>query len=147
MKHQVNVHPVVDGLAAYSWRLLVIAAALGGSLWLAGQIWVVFVPLIVALFLARILSPPTAWLRSRGAPPALAAAAALVSFLFVLGAAFGAIGVAVANEFADLGPTVSEAVDDVERWLVDDSPLELDQAKVDRFRREGSKAIGESLRT
>jgi len=141
------VHPVVHGMAAYSWRLLVIAAALASALWLAGQVWVVFVPLIVALFLARILAAPAAWVRARGVPPALAGAAALVGFLVVLGAVLGLVGVAVAKEFADLGPTVSQAVDDLQRWLVDDSPFEIDRAQVDRFRSEAGKAIGESLRT
>ncbi|MDQ3944278.1 MAG: AI-2E family transporter [Actinomycetota bacterium] len=142
----MSVHPVVDGLAAYSWRLLVIAAALGGALWIIGRVWVAFVPLVVALFLARILSVPAAWLRTRGLPAALAAAAALVGFLFLLGGLSTVIGMAVANEFADLGPTVSEAIDDLERWLVEDSPFDINAADLDRFRREASNLIGESLR-
>jgi predicted PurR-regulated permease PerM len=144
--HRVSVHPVVDGLAAYSWRLLVIAAALGGVLWIVGRVWVAFVPLVVALFLARILTVPAGWLRTKGVPSALAAAAALVGFLFVLGAVSAVIGAALANEFADLGPTVSRAVDDLERWLVEDSPFDIDPAQVDRFRMEASRAIGGSLR-
>ena len=142
-----RVHPAVDRLAAYSWRLLLIAAALAGVLWLAGQVWVVFVPLLVALFLARVLVATTAWLRARGAPPAVAAAASLVGFLVALAAAVGLIGVAVANEFADLGPTVSRAVDDMERWLVEDSPFDVDRAQIDRFRKEAGTAAGQALRT
>src|SRR5690554_7608825 len=36
-----KVHPLIDRLAAYSWRLLVIAAVLAGLLWLLGYLWVV----------------------------------------------------------------------------------------------------------
>lgn len=141
-----SVNPVIDRLAAYSWRLLVIAAALAGALWLAGQIWVAFVPLVVTLFLTRILALPVAWLRRKRVPATLAAAMALVGFLLVLGGVLTGIGIAAANEFSDLGPTVGRAVDDLERWLVEDSPFEVDRADIDRFRREGSQRIGDALR-
>jgi predicted PurR-regulated permease PerM len=140
-----RVHPAFDRLAAYSWRLLVIGAALAVALWLAGQIWVAFVPLVVTLFLTRILAQPAAWLRRR-LPPSLAAAVALVGFLLLLGGVLTGIGVAAANQFSDLGPTVSRAVDDLERWLVEDSPFDVDKDDIDRFRREGSQRIGEALR-
>jgi predicted PurR-regulated permease PerM len=42
---------------------------------------------------------------------------------------------------------VSQAVDDLERWVVDDSPFDIDQTQFDRFRRETGTALGESLRT
>lgn len=142
----VQVNRAVDRLAAYSWRLLVIAGAAGGALWIMGQIWVAFVPLVVALFLARILAGPTGWLRGKGFPAGLAAAAALVGFLVLLGGIGTGIGVAMSNSFDDLGPTVSKAVDDVERWLVEDSPFEIDQAELDRFRREAGQRIGDSVR-
>lgn len=142
----MNVHPAIDRLAAYSWRLLVIAAALGGAMWIVGQIWVAFLPLVVALFLCRILAAPVARLRRAGLGAGLAAAIGLVGFLVLLGGISFGIGAAVANEFDDLGPTVSEAVDDLERWLVEDSPFDVDQEDIERFRREAGDRIGESLR-
>jgi predicted PurR-regulated permease PerM len=143
---QTRVHPTIDALAASSWRLLVIAAAFAGLLWVVGRIWVVFVPLLVAVFLTRILVAPATWLRTRRVPGGLAAAATLVGFLIVLSGVSGLVGVAVANQFAELGPTVTEAVDDLERWVVEDSPFGLDQARLDRFRRDASRAAGQSLR-
>ena len=142
----VRVHPAVDRLAAYSWRLLVIAAAVGGAGWVAGRIWVAFVPLVVALFLTRILAAPAGWLRARGLPASVSAALALVGFLLLLGGVSAGIGMAVANEFGDLGPTVSQAVDDLERWLVEDSPFDVERADIDRFRTEAGQKIGDSLR-
>jgi putative heme transporter len=142
----VSVHPVVDRLAAYGWRILVIAAVVAGILWMVGQIWVAFVPPMVALFLVRVLAGPNAWLRRKGLPASLAAAASLVGFLILLVAVGTGIGVAVSNEFDGLGPTVSEAVDDLERWLVEDSPFDVSQAEIDRFRKEAGQKAGESLR-
>lgn len=143
--HATRVHPAIDRLAAYSWRLLVIAAALAGAFWLAGQIWVAFVPLVVTLFLTRILAVPAARLRRR-LPKTLAAAVALVGFLLLLGGALTGIGVAAASEFSDLGPTVSRAVDDLERWLVEDSPFDIEAADIERYRRDASQRIGTALR-
>jgi putative heme transporter len=142
----VKVNPVIDRLAAYSWRLLVIAGAVGGALWIVGQIWVAFVPLMVALFLVRILAEPGAWLRRRRLPPSAAAAASLLGFLVVLGAIGTGIGMAVSNEFDGLGPTVGEAVDDLERWVVEDSPFDVDQEEIDRFRQEAGQKFSDSLR-
>ena len=140
------MHPAIDRMAAYSWRLLVIGAALAAVLWLAGQIWVAFVPLVLMLFLTRILAGPAAWLRTKRLPAAVAAAVALVGFLLLLSAVLTGIGVAATNQFGDLGPTVSRAVDDLERWLVEDSPFDIDEAEIERFRREGSQRISEGLR-
>ena len=143
--HDARVHPAIDRLAAYSWRLLVIGVALAGALWLASHIWVAFVPLLVTVFLTRILAGPAAWLRKR-LPKTLAAAAALVGFLILLVGVLTGIGVAAANEFKDLGPTVTRAVDDLERWLVEDSPFDLEQADIERYRQEASDRIGTALR-
>jgi predicted PurR-regulated permease PerM len=70
----------------------------------------------------------------------------MIGFLLLLGAVMAVVGVAVANQFADLGPTGSEGVDGLERWLVEDSPFDLDQARVDRFRAEASRSAGQLLR-
>jgi predicted PurR-regulated permease PerM len=48
---------------------------------------------------------------------------------------------AAGDEFSSLGPTLSEAVDDVESWLVNDSPFRIEQQTIDSFR----SRIGSSL--
>ena len=137
------VHPLLERLAAYSWRLLVVGAALLALLTLLGRLRLVLIPLVVMLFLARILAPPVSWLRARGWRPGLAAAAVVVGFLAALTAGMGLIGAAVADEMDELGPTLGEAVDDVERWVVEDSPFDVDQADVDEFRQQ----LGDAVRT
>jgi predicted PurR-regulated permease PerM len=141
------VHPVVDRVAGYCWRLLVIVATLAVVLWFVGRVWPALLPLVIALFLGRILWAPNQWLRSRGLKPALAAALTLVGFLVVLSSALGLVGVAVAGEGDELGPALSEAVDDVERWLVEDSPFDIQRDDIERFRRESGQAIREAMRS
>ena len=138
-----RVAPAVDRLAAYAWRLLVIAAAVAAVLWLLGQLRAVVFALVVAIFLTRALAPVAVPLRRRGLPGGAAAALALLSFVALLVGVIWLIAPAVADEFASLGPTVSVALDDVERWFVEDSGLEVTQTDVDRAR----ERLGEQLRS
>jgi predicted PurR-regulated permease PerM len=141
------VNPLVERLAAYSWRLLVIAGGLAGVAWLVGRLWIVFLPLLIATLLGRILQPPVAWLRVRGWRPALAAAVVLVGFLAAMASITTAIGVAVRGQVHEVVPTLSTAVDDIERWLVEDAPVKLDRSDLDRFRRNAGDALGEVVRS
>jgi predicted PurR-regulated permease PerM len=129
-----RVHPTVARLAAYGWRLLVLAAVVVGIVWLIGRLRVVVFPVILALFAARVLRPVAGRLAARGWRPALAAATTMVGALVVLAAVAALIVPAVAGEFDDLGPTLTEAVDDVEEWLVEDSPFNVDREDIERWR-------------
>jgi len=141
----VQVHRTVDVLAGYAWRLLVIAAAAIAGLWLVAKLWVVFLALVVAVLLARVLASPAAWLRRR-VPAAPAAAAALLGLLLGLAAAIAAISVAVAGQVADLEPTVSDAIDDIEEWLVEDSPFDVSRRDIDEFRESLGDRVSSSVR-
>jgi predicted PurR-regulated permease PerM len=137
----------LDRAAGWSWRLLVVAAATAAALWLVGKLWVVFLPLVVAVFLTRILGRPNDELRRRGVPHGLAAAIVLVGFLVLGGGVASLIGVAVAGETDQIGPTVSDAVDDMEDWLVEDSPFDVDRVEIDEFRADAGDRIRDTLET
>ena len=134
-------------MAAYSWRMLVIAAAAVGILWLVGRLWVVFLPLLIATLLTRVLAAPTAWLRRRGWRPAPVAAVVLVGFLAALSATVTLLGVAVEGQVDRIAPTVSEAIDDVEEWLVEEAPVEVSRQDISRFRADARESIRGALRS
>jgi len=137
----------LDRLAAWSWRLLIVAAALAVLLWLVGRLWVVFLPLVVAAFLCRILASPNLRLRRLGWRPTLAAATVLALFLVAIVGMGALIGVAVAGEVEEIGPTVSQAIDDLEDWLVDDSPFDVQRADIDEFRADAGDRVRNALET
>jgi putative heme transporter len=139
------VSPAVDRAAAYAWRLIVIAVAVVGLLWLLGQLRLVLFPIIVAVFLIRALTPLAVRLRRR-MPNGIAAALSLLTFLALVGLTVGLIVPAVADEFGSLGPTVAEAVDDIERWLVEDSGLDISRADIERGRDQLSERIRSGVR-
>jgi putative heme transporter len=130
------VHPTLVRLAGYGWRLLVLAAVVVGVVWLIGRLRVVVFPVILAVFVARALRPVARRLVDRGWRPAVAAVATMLGAFLVVAAVAALIVPAVAREFEDLGPTLTEAVDDVETWLVEDSPFDVDRADVQRWRQQ-----------
>jgi predicted PurR-regulated permease PerM len=128
--------------AAYSWRLLVIAAVAYGALWLVGELLLVALPIAVALLLTRALLGPAKWLERRGLPPALAATVTLLGFIVVISGLISTVGASVASEVSELGPTLSQGVDDIETWLIEDSPFDLDAERLDELRTQAGERLG-----
>lgn len=108
----------VAWLAAYSWRLLVIAAAALAVLWVIQLLASVLVPAVIALFLTRLLTPLNEVFRRRLRPGFAAAATMLVLIAGLVGFSFIIIP-PIADEAGTLGVTLREALDDVEDWLVE----------------------------
>lgn len=136
-----DVAPWLDRWASYAWRLLIVAGAIVAALWLVGRLLVVVIPVAVAVLLARALTPVSSWLRGHRFRPALAALVTVLGFFIVLGGIVTAVGASVVSEFDQLGPTLGEAIDDVEEWLVEDSPFDLDRADLERLREQAGETI------
>jgi putative heme transporter len=141
-RERAHVNSTVELLASYSWRLLVIGAVAGLLLALIGRLQVVLIALVVTLFLTRMLSAAARFLRSHRWPSALAAIVVLAGFIIAIAFALTLFGIAAWRQSSDLGPTVTNALDDIESWLVNDSPFDLDQPDIDSFRAN----IGSTLR-
>ena len=99
----------------------------------------------VALLLGRALDPVANVLRRRGLRPALVAAVTLVGFLVVMAGIVSLLVPAIVDEFSDLGPTLEQSVDDLEDWLVEDSPFDVSRQDIDDFRETASDRISEGL--
>jgi predicted PurR-regulated permease PerM len=141
----VVINRWVDLLASYAWRLLLIAAAAVAVVWLLAQMWVVFAALAIAALLTRALVVPRDWF-ARRLPRGVSAGLALVGLLVLtVGVVFG-ISVAVAGQVSDLGPTLSSAVDDIEEWIVDDSPFDVSRRDIDEFRDSFGDRISSGVR-
>ena len=131
----VKVPLLLAGAAAWSWRLLLVGAAATMIIFLLIQLYVVVVPVILALFLASALEPLVARLRRHGWPPALAAVVVFFGTLAVLGLLFAWIGTQIAEELSDVGDRVDQGLDEVRDWLQGDpfnlSPERLSQLEED----------------
>src|SRR6266536_227104 len=125
--------------AAVSWRLLVVAAAIGVVGFLLVYLRLVVLPVIVALFLSTLLAPPAGWLRARGWPPLAATWAVMGGAVLVIAGASAALAPQIGPEIGTLRDRVTTGLDDVQRWLRT-GPLQISDTQLsdllDRARQE-----------
>jgi putative heme transporter len=132
----------LDTIAQFSWRLLVVLIGVAGLVMLFTRLYLVSLPIILALVLATIAVPPARRLERRGVPRLLAAlvivvggAAAFLGGLILLVPAF-------TRQVAALGPTISEAFDRVLDWI-EAGPLGLDRSDIERLVTDALDNIGQ----
>ncbi len=132
---QIRVPFFLAAAAAWSWRILLAGAALAVVVFVLAQLYVVVVPVVLALFVAAVLEPLAARLRRRGWKPSLAAALVFLGALLVIGVLASWIGTSVADQFDDLGQEVEEGVDEVKERLQGD-PLNLSPERIEQLQDE-----------
>lgn len=135
--YEDSVEPIVRKAAAWSWRLLVILAALVALLWVVERLEIIVVPLLLALMLSALLVPAVDWLDIRGAPRGGAVALVILAGFGVL----GGILTFVISQFVvgvpDLVNEVTRSIDSAKRWLIE-GPLHLSRQQIDNA---GNSAI------
>lgn len=133
-----SVHPLVRKAAAWSWRLLLLLAALVAVLLLFKRLEVIVVPVAVALMLSALLLPGVDWLDRHGVNRGLAVFMLMVGGMAVL----GAILAFVVSEFVDGVPglvdQVTAMIDSTRGWLIN-GPLHLSPDQINSF---GNTATG-----
>jgi predicted PurR-regulated permease PerM len=135
-----SVTPLVRKMAAWSWRLLVIFAAIVALLWAVKRLEILVVPVALATMLAALLMPAVDFLDRRGAPRGGAVALMLLSGIAVV----GGILAFVVSQFIQGAPALAEqvgaSIKGVGTWLTD-GPLNLDQQQINQFRDGAIEAL------
>ena len=116
-------------VATLSLRFLLVCAALVVVWYIAGQLWVVLLPILLALLLATVLWPPVRFLRGRGAPPALAAAVVVVVSLLLLFGLLGGLAPQVTSQSEELADQVTAGLGEVQGY-VSGPPFNLGEDQV-----------------
>jgi len=125
------VEPFVRKAAAWSWRLLVILAAILALLWLIQRLQVIVVPLALAVMVTALMVPVVDWLDRRG----MARGGAVALVLLGGFAVFGGILTFVVSQFIsglpDLVEQVTRSIDNATRWLIE-GPAHLSREQIDK---------------
>lgn len=129
--------------ADWSWRLLVIAAAVIGLYVLAGYFSGVTIPLAVAVLLSALLSPFAERLRAWGWRPLLAAAGSLLGMALLIIGVLVAIGAQVAREMPQLIVQAAAGIEKLISWLAS-GPLHIEQAQLNEWTAQFTAWIRES---
>jgi len=138
----VGVPAWLDTMAQFAWRLLVVLIGVAGLVMLLTRLYLVSLPVILALVFATIAVPPARRLERRGMPRLLAA------LIIVVGGATAFLGglillvPAFTRQVAALGPTIREAFDRVLDWFAT-GPLGLDRADIEALVVDALDNIGQ----
>ena len=138
-----RVHPLVDRIGVTAWRLVGIGIVFLAAVWLLSRLWVVVLAIAMATLFSRAMNPAAVWLRRRGLKPALVAAVVLLGFALLMAGIIAALVPAITAEFEDLGPTIEQSLDDLEDWLVEDSPFDVSRTDVQDFRDQADERVSE----
>ena len=128
----VAVAPLVRKTAAWSWRLLVIAAAAWLLLTVLTRLGVVIVPVALALMLTALLVPAVDFLDRRGAPRGGAVALVLICGLAAVGGILAFVITQYVDGLPQLVDQVTQSIDSTRRWLIN-GPLHLRPDQINHF--------------
>lgn len=117
-------------ITAWTWRLLVMVAALVALLWLMSQLLVVTLPLTVAVVLATLCMPLRHRLVDAGVRPGLAAVIVVIGGLVLLVGLLALLAPSLVDQLQALGPTLSEGWESLLTWL-EEGPLGYDRAQLE----------------
>ncbi|GAA1042649.1 AI-2E family transporter [Virgisporangium ochraceum] len=117
--------------AAYAWRLIILAVALAGVLYLVGRLSHVVIPLAIALLLSALLGPLVRFLRVKAKfPPSLAAGLVLVAGLAAVIGTLTLVVTQIVDKFDVLSRNATVGATRVRDWL-QDGPLKLETRQID----------------
>jgi predicted PurR-regulated permease PerM len=132
----------VDLAAAWSWRLLVIAAAAALIGYLISFLAVMVIPVVVALLISALVAPVVDWLVGVGVRRSIAAVLVVVVTIGSVAALLTFAGQQVANGASDLADQTVAGLQEIKDWLRD-GPLNASDSQIDRYIKSIQDAISE----
>ena len=134
------VSPLVRKAAAWSWRLLVIFAAIFAVLWVIKQLELIVVPIALATMVAALLLPAVDFLDRVGVPRGVAVALMLLSGFAVV----GGILTFVVSQFVEglpaLAEQVGQSIEGLGNWL-SSGPLHVGGDQIKQARETALEAL------
>jgi putative heme transporter len=116
----------------WSWRLLLIAAAIAVGLFVVAQLSFLVIPLFVAVLLAALAAPVSIALRKLRFPRWLATITTLIVFLAVVGGLVYVVVNEVVRGWESLQARTILAYDDFVQYLLD-SPLQVTESQLNEW--------------
>lgn len=153
-ERQQRIGAGLGWLATWSWRWIGIAIAAAILGWLVGVLWVVLLPIFLALTLASVLQPVSHFVvRRTPLPHGLAAGVVLLGSIAVLAGLVTAIAPSVTGQWGAIVDDATEGADQLRAWAVERdlvSQAQLDDAlaqATDRLRDSAGSIASGALAT
>ncbi|HYJ50475.1 MAG TPA: AI-2E family transporter [Microbacterium sp.] len=127
---------------AYSWRFLVVAAAIGVAIWLVIQLKLLVIPLLVSILITALLWPVFTWMLRHRVPRWAAIAISLIGTLAIVAGLLWLVIWQVARQWRSVQASTVEAVEQFRQYLID-GPLHLTEAQIDDLLAQGLNLVQE----
>ncbi|WP_434445171.1 AI-2E family transporter [Lentzea sp. E54] len=134
----------VSWLARWSLRVALGALGFWMVFWLVGKLWVVVMPVLLALLITTVLWPPARWMMSKGLNSALSATIVLLVGLAVLGGVIAAISSSIASGVPEIARSAQTAVTQLQDWA-SGPPLNLRDTDLDNLISQGVEQVQASI--
>src|SRR6188474_666096 len=95
---------------AYSWRFLVVAAAIGVAIWLVIQLKLLVIPLMVAILIAALLWPVFTWMLRHHVPRWLAIVISVVGTIAIVGGLLWLVAWQITQQWSSVQESTVAAV-------------------------------------
>lgn len=115
---------------AYSWRFLVVAAAIGVGVWLVIQLKLLVIPLLIAILITALLWPAFSWMLRHRVPRSLAIVISVVGTLAIVTGLMWLAVWQIGRQWPSVQASTVEAAQQFRQYLID-GPLHLTEAEID----------------
>ncbi|MFB3979072.1 AI-2E family transporter [Microbacterium proteolyticum] len=137
-----GVPPALRQATAYSWRLLVIAAAIGVVVWVVIQLKLLVVPLLVAILVTALVWPAFSFLLRHRWPKWLAIVVTVLGTIAIISGLLWLAVWQITRQFGSVRERTIEAVAQFRQYLID-GPLHLSAQQIDDGLRQAGSFLQE----
>ncbi|MEZ3159657.1 AI-2E family transporter [Microbacterium sp. BWT-B31] len=117
---------------AYSWRLLIVAAAIGLGIWLVIQLKLLVIPLMIAVLITALLWPAFSFLLRHRVPKWVAIVISMVGTLAIVVGLLWLVVWQIRLEWPSVQERTTEAIGEFREYLIA-GPLHLTAEQIDGF--------------
>ena len=129
-------------VAAYAWRMLLVAAAAGVIIWVVIQLKLLVIPLLIGILITALLWPAFEWMLRHRFPRWLAIVVSLLGTLAIVSGLLWLVAWQVARQWSDVQASTMAAVEEFRTYLID-GPLHLSEAQIEDYIDQGFALIQE----
>ncbi|GAA2970427.1 putative PurR-regulated permease PerM [Microbacterium terrae] len=122
--------------AAYSWRILFVAAAIGLAVWLVIELKLLVIPLLVAILVTALLWPAFTWMLRSRVPRWLAIVISVVGTLAIVTGLMWLAVWQITLQWDSVQASTVAALDQFRQYLID-GPLHLTEEQIDGMLDQG----------
>ncbi|WGW10663.1 AI-2E family transporter [Saxibacter everestensis] len=115
--------------AAWSWRFLIVVAAIALLVYGLSFITIIVIPLLIALLLSALLTPLTNWLENKGVKRALATVVTFLGAIVIVAGLLTLVGQQLVVGFADLRDQAVQGYQTIYAWL-ETGPFGIDGSQI-----------------